>query len=408
MKITDLALIFIAIMLPIILIVYINVAFVVKAEKEEMYYKNLMNTAINDGVNAMKEVENEDTDIDYGYSGIADKKVSINAMSGVRAFYKSLFNNFNIAGNEGLENDFKNYIPAIAVVDYNGIYIYSAEKTKNIGGDAIITWTLKPKTYFTTKYCIIDLGLVANPRYTFKNFDLVKDSDTKVNNLIYEVTLSMDDYVVLNVLKIDDITKKIKPLNSQESSFYLNDDNNNEILVQGVLSTEEVKLKKEIIEYLTEVKKTVIAHTVSKEITYAINAHNKIARDVGITYNFYSPYSEDGDANDIYDNINGIGMVAFIQGISLGNRKLNYKAYSVSNLSLTKKYYLSTTELDNRPEGPVTYKDKRLYHNSDKCPIYQQYLATHPNESNRYNPSYLLKKEEAATLGFYPCPICKP
>ena len=74
MKLTDFALIFVAIFLPIVVLVFVNTSFVVKSEKQEMYYKNLMNSAITDAVSSMKHIENEDTDIDYGYSGIVDKK----------------------------------------------------------------------------------------------------------------------------------------------------------------------------------------------------------------------------------------------------------------------------------------------------------------------------------------------
>lgn len=412
MKITDLALVFIAIMLPIIIIVYVNVSFVTKAEKEEMYYKNLMNAAITDGVAAMKQVENADIDIDYGYSGLVDKKVSVNAEAAISAFYNSLFNNFNIAGNKISEDKFKNYIPAVAVIDYNGVYIYSAEIVKDAAGKATTVWTLKPKKYFTTKYCIIDNGEGTSPRYVIKNLDQVKDTEKKVDGRIYEITLSMDDYVVLNVFKLN--TSNNISGNPQKYTFYLDDENNNGELVQtGAEETSEedaqVKAKKQdIINYIKGVKSTVIANIVSNEITYAINAHNTIAKAAGISYNFYSPYAIEANKDEIYDNVNGIGMIAFIQGITLGNRKLNYKAYSISDLSLTKKYYLSVPIGDNRSPGPVSYESKRLYHGSIKCPVYQRYLAAHPNETERYQPSFLYKREEAATLGFYACPVCKP
>lgn len=400
MKITDLALIFIAIMLPIIVVVYINVALVTKAEKEEMYYKNLMNAAIIDGVTAMKEIENEDTNIDYGYSGIVDKKVSINAETAINAFYKSLFNNFNISGNKYSEEKLKNYIPAIAVIDYNGIYIYSAEIINNK-----IVWKMKPKKYFTTSYCIIKSGV---DTYKVKNLNAITGADTVVDGLIYEITYSMDDYVVLNTFK-NTATAAI-PREIENNAFYLTDENNNEYLVQGVpaLTGEEAEVKIEVIKYLKEFKNVVLSNIVSNEMTYAINAHNKVARTAGIKYNFHSPYAAEGTKNDVYDTINGIGMIAFIQGVSLGYRTLNYKAYSISELSISQQYYLSTKYIDEPIATPVTYHDKRLYHSSKECPVYKRYIMLHPNPEDRFGLEFVTRKEQAATLGFYACPVCKP
>ena len=86
MKLTDFALIFVAVFIPIIVMVYVNTSFVVKAEKQEMYYKNIMNSAVTDAVSVMKQVENEDAEVDYGYSGTEDKKVSINVDLAVSTF----------------------------------------------------------------------------------------------------------------------------------------------------------------------------------------------------------------------------------------------------------------------------------------------------------------------------------
>lgn len=94
MKLTNLALIFLIIIFPLVMLAYVNTSYVVKASKQEVYYENLINVAIDDATNAMKQVENDDLDIDYGYSGIVDNKVSINVNTAIDTFYDSLFNNF--------------------------------------------------------------------------------------------------------------------------------------------------------------------------------------------------------------------------------------------------------------------------------------------------------------------------
>ena len=74
MKITDLSLIFIGVILPLIIVVYINVSFTIKAQEQEVYYQQIIDSAVQDATNEMKQVENEDSSIDYGYSGTENKK----------------------------------------------------------------------------------------------------------------------------------------------------------------------------------------------------------------------------------------------------------------------------------------------------------------------------------------------
>lgn len=421
MKITDLALIFIVIMLPIVIIVYVNTAFVVKAEKQEMYYKNLMNAAIADGVTAMKEVENVNTDIDYGYSGDTDNKVSVNAKVAVDTFYSSLFNNFNIKGNNNSEINLKNYIPAIAVIDYNGVYINSAEKV----GDKT-EWTIKPKKTFTYTYFINRVDATKN--YEMKLLQNVLQSDIekiKYNGKygecynIYEVNFTMDDTIILNTIQIRLTDNKIS--NTTKTIFYLEDSNNNKVLTgeniegntlfsdaQITIDGITMPLVDGIVKYLKQIKGSVISNIVNDEMTYYINAHNRYAKEAGIAYNFYMPADQ---YDDQFDNINGIGMIAFIQGINLGNRMLNYKAYSLSDLSLVTKYFLSVPidkDLAESDTVKASFKKKKLYHLSKDCPVYKAYLDANPSAEDRIKPEFLYKREEAATAGHYPCPVCRP
>ena len=65
MKITDFALVFIAIILPFMLVLYINVTFTIKAEEMEMYYQRVIDTALEDAAYEMKQVECHDRSIGY-------------------------------------------------------------------------------------------------------------------------------------------------------------------------------------------------------------------------------------------------------------------------------------------------------------------------------------------------------
>ena len=404
MKLTDFALIFVAIFLPVVIIVYVNTSFVVKAEKQEMYYKNLMNSAISDAVSAMKHIENENTDIDYGYSGIVDKKVSINSKTAVDTFYNSLANNFNIANNEVALQRLKMYIPAIAILDYDGIYIHSAEEDE-AGNLSFIT---KPKVYYTYSYILVKNRNPVTSEYEYYIKE-VKDTQNVLNeNLlsryIYEVNFTMDDYVYLNIYRIknDGTISDIEEF----ANFYINDEENNYNLVyvntaaNVITSSQKDMLRLRVIEHLTDIRARIIAETSMKEISYAVNKHNSYAEQAGITYNFR--FSVESDSA-WYETMDGIGMIAIIQGISLGNRYLNYKAYSASDLIVAKKYYVSKgVTIEGRD---LSYLERDLYHVSNKCPAYLEYANT---TSEKVVPAFYSSKAETTTQGYYPCPICKP
>lgn len=400
MKLTDFALLFVAVFLPVVIIVYVNTSFVIKSEKQEMYYKNLMNSAVKDAVSAMKQIENEDESIDYGYSGERDNKVSINSSIAISTFYSSLENNFNIKNNEISKEKLKLFIPVIAILDYDGIYIHSAESND----DKETIFVTKPKVQYTYYYVIKKDNNANGSKYKMVELEDVSDIKNQMSlffsDYIYEVNFTMDDYIYLNIYKIDD--GRIGNIEVSKS-FYLKDSINNYNLVYGsqdgiILLDDRKKLVENVAVQLNEIRKKVIAETSMKEIAFAINKHNIYAKNAGITYNF--TFSVESDTQ-WYETIDGIGIIAIIQGISLGNRYLNYKAYSASDLVMTKRYYVSD-EIKTDNSG---YFSRKLYHESNQCIVYQKYLE---NTDKELIPGFYASRADAATQGFYPCPVCHP
>ena len=219
MKITDFALIFVGITLPIIITVYVNVSFTIKAEEQEMYYKKIINAALDDASNQMKEVENTDKEIDYGYSGNSDNKISVNAQVGVDTFLNSLYNNFGIKGNDTAENYLQYFIPAIAIIDYNGVQVSSIEEfTEN--GQTVIKHVLKPKKYYSyTYYLYTDVNNASKLSYT-------DDYEVAKSNLrsTHVIEFTMDDYITHRGY-INERSRKVTEI--PVSSFYISDTKNN-------------------------------------------------------------------------------------------------------------------------------------------------------------------------------------
>lgn len=412
MKITDFALIFVGITLPIIITVYVNVSFTIKAEEQEMYYKKIINAALDDASNQMKEVENSDKEIDYGYSGTSDNKISVNAQVGVDTFLNSLYNNFGIKGNDTAENYLQYFIPAIAIIDYNGVQVSSIEEfTEN--GQNVIKHVLKPKKYYSyTYYLCATPGDVSKLTYT-------EDYETAVKNGLHSthiVEFTMDDYIThrgyvyKNTGDIDEIGV---------SSFYISDSKNNSKLVANVdsnasLLQREKDVLPKIISNLQNKRKSVIINSIQDEMEYATNNNNSYASQAGIRYNFVFPTLEEGEMES---QIQNVGIMVLVQGISIGNRYLNVRAYSTSKLTEITRYYLSIPNTDG------IYKTKynlNLYHKDKNCPEYRAFASN--KENVNITPSFLFTKQQAASVkavlkkdntyiqleGFYPCPVCNP
>lgn len=363
MKTTDLAMIFVAIILPIIIVVYVDVSFLLKSEEQKLYYINVINSAIDDATYAMKSVEGEDFELDYGYSGVAEKKVAINANLAVETFFNSLYDNFEIDGDKTSEEYLKNHVPAMAILDYNGVYIYSIEPYETINNgkkDIYTNHVLKPKRYYSYTYGIQNGKIIEQSG--------LKAAEESGNIRLYSVIFTMDDYIYfIN----NDGTK---------TGFYIEDNTNNRPLYEG-----NSALKDEIIRHLKMQRSSVISDIVSKEMSYAVNSHNYYSE---IEYNFYFPAFALSEWEQMVDNI---GIVAFVQGISVGNKKLDYTAHGISGLKVTDRYYVSKSKSDDSLD---------YYHVTTDCSIYRG--------QHKPTTGYYLSRTDAASLGYYPCPVCNP
>ena len=396
MKITDFTLIFMAVTLPMIIIVYVNVSFTIKAQEQEMYYQKIIDMAMDDAVYEMKQVENSDKEIDYGYSGKENKKININAQVGIDTFFNTLYKSLDIDGNENAEAYLRLFVPVVAIIDYDGIQVSSNEEYKKTNADGTegtqIQHTLKPKRYYTYTYSIIRNGT----EYSYVSG--VSSGSDVVS--VHTVEFTMDDYIThrgYNYYEDRDI-----PV----SQFYIDDSKNNSVLADGVSVLSEKEFRSSLVTHLLEQRKSTIVDIVTKELNFAVNNNNRFARSAGITYQFSFPATSE---EDMYNAIENVGMIAFVQGISIGNKYLNSKAYGVASIEQATRYYFTA------PNEKSKYK-MNLYHKDLACP---EYLVS---KINNMSPKYVTSKQQATiaitrgTLndkmqifkGFYPCPLCNP
>lgn len=399
MKITDLSLIFIAVILPMIIVVYVNVSFTIKAQEQEIYYKKIIDVASEDASNKMKEVENSDITVDYGYSGTENNKISVNAQVAVDTFLNNLYNNFGISGNKAAQRYLQLFVPAMAIIDYNGVQISSIEEYSD-NGNTVMEHALKPKVAYSYDYTIVENG----------GLRTMVSGYTDTNAISWHhIEFTMDDFIThrgsyKHMGRIYEYDTK---------TFYITDDNNNLDLYDGMVP-EALNIKPKIIETLTNMRKEVIVNTVVKEITYAINKNNSYARNAGITYNFVFPTTSQ---EDMYSTVENVGFLAFVQGLNVGNKYLNAKAYNITSLELATRYYFSVPNTDCKYQ-------RNLYHKDESCPEYKLAMQG----VDKILPKFSLTKQQSASQivkvtfsavanqaakmaeakGFYPCPVCNP
>lgn len=153
MKLTDLTMIYIVILLPIVITVMVNTSFVVTAQKHELYTKTVIDSSVRDAVDSMKKVENKDSEIDYGYSNDIIGKISVDPKIAVNTFFNSMALNLGAVKDDYTADYLRAYVPVIAVMDYDGLYTYSVDSTDGTN----LTHSVKPKTYFSFMYCIVQV-----------------------------------------------------------------------------------------------------------------------------------------------------------------------------------------------------------------------------------------------------------
>lgn len=394
MKITDFSLIFIAIIIPYMLVLYINVTFTIKAEEQELYYQNMIDAAVDDAAYEMKQIESADKQIDYGYSGTENKKINVNAKVGVDAFFDSMYNTLGIKGNEAAQSYFNLFVPAVAIVEYDGVRVSQNETVIGEDGSSIVQRVLRPKRYFSYTYTIARVG----------GSYIIADASQDTNVVSkHTIDFTMDDRIThrgYNYIYNEEIPVE---------TFYLTDAKNNENLISGVADSDiKNEFKSKIVSQLLDMRKSVISNVVSSELSYSTNANNLYARQAGVTYSFSFPATTE---DEMYNMIDGVGIIAFVQGISIGNKYLNTKAIGVSTLDSATRYYFTAANSESQVH-------MNLYHKDINCPEYRIGIS----KVNNMSPRYVTSRQEAATSvatgtldgirqtfeGFYPCPICNP
>jgi hypothetical protein len=279
MRIIKLSLLAVFILAPMMFINDLRVKNQEYAIETILRYDQGIHAAVQDAAYAMQL--NELQEFEAKYDSLQNFRA--NKEYAIDAFFKTLYQNFGIGNDPVAQGVLNHYIPVIAAVDYNGYWIYANETYINSAGENENrhVWKLKkPYAY----------------------------SDAAGNSLSF----TLDDYVYA--------------YDAQSKSWYEGHREDVNVVTAGripILSDPNV---------FEQVRRSTIVQAIQSDLAYAINSHNEYVRRFGITYTFTLPTISQEEWNN---TINDIGVMAFIQGLPVGQKE--YNVYALGGGRLIKR-----------------------------------------------------------------------
>jgi hypothetical protein len=299
MKIISWSLVLVVIMFPLFFKNNVRVLEQERTQEKIVLYDGAVRTAVQDAAFALQLNENQN--MESGYASV--KRVRANKELAVDAFYETLFNNIGVRDDETAQGVLKTYIPLIAVVDYDGLWVYTNETFRNGRGENVNKQVWNSKKPFAYAD-----GQGNSLSFTLDDYVYAYDAETKT---WFEGTRA--DVAVLT-------GHRITLLDDQE--------------------------------LFEHVRRTTIISVLQDNLAYYINSYNEYARKLGITYTFTLPRVEQEEWNN---TINDIGVISFIQGVPVGLNRYNSYALGGSRL-------IKNTEIFGYAEDGI----KVYYRASDK------------------------------------------
>lgn len=282
MKIQYLAVIFIIIVMPLIIVFseYMNTQMSI-IKTEEIYDQKLLNSTYD----AIKSFQLNT--INSSYYTPETRVQMIN--SATKIFYNSLITSFNFEGNNS--EILKEYVPAIVYTMYDGYYIYApytntwnnvvnAKKVDEKYDDGVMLSGVKPYIPYSCKY---------------HNYDNGKD---------YIITYSMDNYIVVDIFEgnthtreqgylISGITKKGNNSYEYDGCTFTDTENDEEHLKETIINEDG---NPKTFEYVLE-NGSKYYYNNSKDCFFYIN------NDKEIITQGYGKYNQDRSENTTYKKL---------------------------------------------------------------------------------------------------------
>lgn len=327
MKITNFVIAFVIILLPLLYVNNHKVNTQRLTSELELRYNAAVDTAVNDAARALKINIKTNNEVQYESS----KNVYVNVPEGIKAFWNTMYLNFESQNDKVMQGVLKQYVPALAVIGYDGYNLYIMEKYINSANESETKHLLQPKKPYS--YTDKDLNSIS---FTLDDFVTVFDNSTKTwhHGRRGEVAAECPTIPLL-----------------QDSDLF------------------------------ESVRRSVIVNAIQEDLQHFINSHNEHAKRLGISYTFTLPTISQEEWNNSIDDV---GVMAFVQGLPVGNTTYNH--YALGGSRLIKKHNI---------KGAINLKSGIKYYFRDT------------SEEFMNNPDYEIQEtfgseKEAAAAGYFP------
>lgn len=337
MKLQNLVIIFLAIALPVIIILSVYVGFQVRTAFLRANYDDALIDAAHDTITAF-ELNTSNNQ----YLSVADTKIR-DIEAALNVFSSSLSTRFGKTGSN--RSSAMSYIPALMFTLYDGYYIYTPVKDWDNGA---YTHELKAYVYYSKQYTSGDKVLEIN--YSLDNYVAVyyynegKEYQSRAGYL-EEILDEKKQEEFLNLLATEDARNYYK--DAWEFTEWFNN------IVNGMrtdktdklkISDENVALQGEKSTFNDE-KYEVIKSTITNNLIQAMENYSKHSSG-----DFKMPELTGTDWDTI---LNNVCFISFMQGVPVGTSK--YNDYAIVSSSENKEivnensiYYINIDE-----NGPV-------------------------------------------------------
>lgn len=274
MKITDFCLVFIVIFFPVFLIVGYHVQDQRNVRFTELKYVTALRTAVQDAGSMLNVNERQEFESGYGSAKFfkADKELALDT------FYHTLYANLGIEEDAAAQQALDRYIPAVVVIDYDGYWVYAEEEYKGADGMAYAKHLWLPKKPYSY-------------------------SDRAGNMVHFTLDNVVEAYQAGSGTWIRGLQRELGP-------------------------TSSIPLLQDGVRY-EQVRRTTIVQAIEDDLANVINRHNEKAVRNGASYVFTLPLISQEEWNNSIDDI---GILAFIQGITIGEQALNNYALGSGRL----------------------------------------------------------------------------
>lgn len=406
MKILHWAIILVIILLPVSIVCRINTDAKFYSLKDEVRINNAIDTATKDAIDQIITVAPYSSQ----FGGVIDVTPEL-AQESINTFFHTLAVNYNIpymsseassyslsdSSDSYIKNYFSTYVPAIMIVAYDGFYMYSLDLTADG-----YKYQLSSKIPFTCDYGGYSVGYtLGNDIYLYIDGECY--SGTITGNSEEEIKAKYDklkaDYGIEKPEEFAALTSDISVLMYafEEALGTKHIDFDKAIFPdEGVTNFMQDYEKNSDGSYdvgpFHEKRRKTIIDIITAAFTEEINVeHNRFADLVGVTYNFYFPTLSE---QDWINTIDDISVLAFVQGIPIGNAEGEYyNNFALGGSKIVKKEYIYINNVNGY----------NFYHTHD-CP-------TLFNENGEFMWNEILyipiSKEDAVTkYNAYPCLRC--